>query len=72
MANYLKACDDIRMLKANHSFDFGVSHRGLPRCELAFEGLQRENLFSFFVCDLVNHAKTTLTKGFEDAESFDQ
>ena len=72
MTNYFKAGDYIWMLEANHSFDFSVSHRGFPRSELAFEGLQSVDLFSFFVGDLINHAKTAFTKGLEDAESFNQ
>ena len=72
MANNLKAGDYVWMFEANHSFDFSVSHRSLPRCELSFEGLQSVDLLGFFVSDLINHAKTALTERFEDAESFDQ
>ena len=64
VANHLNASDYIWMLKANHGFDFGVSHCRLPRCELAFEGLQSVDLFGFFVSHLVNHAKTAFTEGF--------
>ena len=64
VANHLNASDYIWMLKANHGFDFGVSHCRLPWCELAFEGLQSVDLFGFFVSHLVNHAKTALTKSF--------
>ena len=39
MANNLKAGDNIRVLEAYHSLYFSVSHRGLPRCELALESL---------------------------------
>ena len=38
VTNNLKAGDNIRMLEAYHSFNFSVTHRSFPRCELALEG----------------------------------
>ena len=59
--DYLKAGYDICVFQSNHRLDFGVTHGGLPRCEISFEGLQRVDLVGLFVGHLVDNSEAALS-----------